>query len=155
MGECDYQIVDSTPGHIRDLSQNMRDNDRMEVCSIGFTEREIVRKSYDRAIWKKTVFVNGKLACMFGLGGHLLSDTGVPWLLTTREIERIPLAFVREAKREVRKMLGHFRRLENYVHADYAAAIRFLEILGFTVHPEVVEVGPNRAKFRKFTMERT
>ena len=154
MGECDYQIVDSTPGHIRDLSQNMRDNDRMEVCSVGFTERQMVRKSYDRAIWKKTAFVNGKLACMFGLGGGILSDVGIPWLLTTREMEKIPLAFIRHAKAEARGMLEYFPRLENYVYADYAAAIKFLQLIGFTVHPEVVDVGPNRAKFRKFTMER-
>ena len=73
----------------------------------------------------KTAFVDGDIAAMWGLGGTLLGDTGVPWILTAPAIEKVPLALVRESRKDIAEWLGFKRRLENLCAADYRAAIRF------------------------------
>lgn len=83
----------------------------------------------------------------------MLSDVGYPWLLTTPVIEKLPVSFIKEGRKQAMEMLHKRRRLEGHVAADYRQACRFLEALGFTLgEPE--EFGPLKAKFRKFTMER-
>ncbi len=135
------------------LARTLRDDDWIEVTSMGSTPVNAVRTSYRHAIFRRTAVVNGEIAAMWGLGGSMLGAIGYPWLLTAPAIEKAPLAFVREAKREVAMMLRHKSRLENHVLAQYTRACRFLEFLGFTLS-DPVPYGPNGALCRKFVMER-
>jgi hypothetical protein len=63
----------------------------------------------------------------------LLGVTDVPWLLTASAFEKVPVAAVREARREVARMLRLCPHLENHVASSYTKAYRFLRALGFTV----------------------
>jgi len=135
------------------LARNLREDDRIEVTAMGSTPITALRTSYRNAIFRRTAFVNGEIAAMWGLGGSMLGAVGYPWLLTAPPIEKAPVAFLRGARREVVLMLRHKSRLENHVLAKYTRACRFLEALGFTLSdPE--PYGLNGAMCRKFTMER-
>lgn len=78
-----------------------------------------------------------------------LSDLGMTWLLTTPEVEKMPLAFVREAKGEVAAMLALKPRLENFVAVNYASAIKLLKLLGFKLD-EPVPLGKSGELFSRF-----
>ena len=68
--------------------------------------------------------------------GTPFSEVGMPWLITTDEVYKInPLRFVKIYQAEVFRMLRIFDYLENYVDANYEAAIRLLSIVGFTIEP--------------------
>lgn len=144
-----YEIVPATIAHVYELSANLRDGDRNEIEAAGLDPRHCLRDTFKSAIIRKTALVDGKVAAMFGLGGDLLSDTGKPWLLTAPVIETIPVSFVREARKELAAMLAIRSHLQNWVAADYGRAIRFLEVLGFTVH-EAAPFGSKSALFRMF-----
>lgn len=90
---------------------------------------------------------------MWGMGGASISDEGLPWFMTAPEVERFPVAIVREARYAVAEMLDLRPYLWNCVLAEYAQAIRLLRLLGFTVDDEVT-VGAGGAGFRKFWMRR-
>lgn len=136
------------------LASSLRTNDRAEVEALGVDARQGIRRSFRDGVLRKTYFVDGEIAAMSGLCGPMLGDIGEPYLMTAPVAERVPIAFVRYARSAVAEMMQHKLRLEGYVAAEYSAACRLLEVLGFTVgKPE--QFGPRKSLFRKYFMMRT
>lgn len=159
-----YSIVPATITHVHQLAPRLRDGDRAEIEAAGLEPRRCLRGSFQAAIVRHTVFVfekdareradgDGEIAAMWGLGGVLLGDVGQPWLLTAPAIERVPLAFVKEARAQVAVMLALKPVLRNHVAADYAKAIGLLKMLGFRIAPPE-PFGPRGALFREFELRR-
>jgi len=148
-----YQIVPAQLNHVSMLADKLRRGDKLELTSVGMSPNRALFKAFRGSIIRRTAFVDGDIACMFGVGGSVLSGVGYPWLLTSEAIERVPFSFVREGRREVAKMQAMFPLLENYVLASYVQACGFLLILGFDLGPPV-EFGPKRALFRRFELRR-
>lgn len=138
-------------GDIYQLAARLREQDRMEITGLGLEPRAILRASFRASILRRSYFVDGELAAVSGLGGEMMADIGAPWLMTTNTIERVPVTFVKTARRQVAEMLRHRLRLENVVAASYGGACRLLEVLGFTLETPQ-PLGPNGALFRKFWM---
>ena len=146
-------VVPSKIGDVYRLCATMRERDRDEAIAAGADPRVAMRAQFKAGILRKTYFVDGVLVAMSGLCGTLLADTGFPYLVTAKGIERFPISFVKEARRAVDHMLMLRSHLEGYVLADYTGAVRLLEILGFQLgEPEPVK--PSGALFRKFSKER-
>ena len=78
---------------------------------------------------------------MWGLAGNMLSGRGQGWLLTAPPVERIPLSFVKEGKRELALALSMCRSIEGIVPVFYTRAHRFLEVLGFELSEPFVIKG--------------
>lgn len=148
----DYFVIDAIPSHTRLLALNLRADDAAELAALGASPARGVRRSYSRSVFRKTAFVDGHIAAMWGMGGPLLGDTGNPWLLTTPAVERAPFTMLREARAAVAEMLHVKPKLENRVDANYTRAIRFLEALGFEIE-EAKPFGPKHHPFRRFYKE--
>lgn len=139
------------PAEIADcytLARNLRSGDLAEVLALGLCPRTALRACYRGAVLRWTCVVDGEVAAMFGMGGNMLSDVGMPWLLTGHAVERLsPRLFFRIARWAVDEMLRHRSKLEGYVAADYVKACRLLEALHFTLEvPQLI----NGAPFRRF-----
>lgn len=140
-------------GDVYALARRLRVGDRAEIEAVGKEPRRVLRMSFRASLMRPQVaLVDGEIAAMWGLGGNILSDTGAPWLMTGIAAERVPVSFLRIARRELAAMLAIKPRLENFVAAEYGRAVRLLEVLGFSI--EAAEpVGPKRAPFRRFWIE--
>lgn len=145
-------IVTTAPSHIRKLKENLRPEDANEILRLGTTISKVLWYSYKNSVLSKTALIDGVVAACWGVGGIFLGKVGQPWLMTTPEIKRVsPLKFARVYQQEVIEMLRLFPKLENYVDAEYTAAVRLLEIIGFTINdPESIA----DAMYRKFWMAR-
>lgn len=145
-------IVDANSAHIRELRETIRDQDKHEIESYGFSCARGLWRSFRGGLMNKTALIDGRVAAIWGVGGTFMGETGQPWLMTSDEVRKIsPLKFARLYKKEVDKMLELFPRLENYVSESYHESIRMLSIVGFTIgEPERVGNG----MFRKFTLTR-
>jgi len=146
-------VVPATIAHAYALARCLREDDRMEVEAAGDSARTALRRCFRSSVMAKTAFVDGEIACMWGLAGTLLSDVGHPFLLTAPPVERAPLALIRIGKAEIRKMLWHRAHLYDYVAARYTRAIGLLKLFGFQVG-EPVPLGPKLLPFCKFEMMR-
>lgn len=144
-----YQIVPSTFAHVVALGDRLRTQDAEEIAAFGVTPRRALWKNIRNGSHCRTAFVDGDIAAMWGLAGVLLSDVGIPWLLTTPAVERVPRAFVYEARRELAEMRRLKPKLMNWVPASYKEACRLIEILGFTLDPPK-PFGPHNVPFRMF-----
>lgn len=138
--------------HVRELLQTMRDADRREIESYGFTCSHGLWRSYKNSLYKQTAFVEDKVAAIWGVSGVFMGEVGTPWLLTSGEVKKIsPLRFARIYQNEVDHMLTLFPKLVNYVASDYGEAIRLLDIIGFILH-EPQKYG--NGVFRRFEMNK-
>lgn len=124
-----YEIVEARYEHIKDLALNLRYNDIAEIHAAGMSTVKAIAGSFERSLYRRSVFVDNEIAAMWGAGGVL--TIGEAWLLTTPAIARIPFAFAREGRREVSHMLKLYSSLRLAVHCDYKAAIRLATLWGF------------------------
>jgi hypothetical protein len=148
-----FVIVTTEPKHIRELAENLRDQDRDEIAAFGMTPHKALWRSYRQAMMSRTALVDDEVAAMWGVSGCPFGKVGRIWLLTSPVSERVKSAFVREGKAEVSEMLAIYDELRGYVDARYHRAIRLLDVLGFGVGHEF-PFGPFGAPFRQFTIRR-
>jgi hypothetical protein len=146
-------VVPATISHAYALAKCLREDDRSEVEAAGDTARIALRRCFRGSVMAKTAFVDGEIACMWGLAGTMLSDVGHPFLLTGAPVERAPLALIKIGRQEVKKMLWHRAHLYDYVAARYVRAIGLLKLFGFSIG-EPVPFGPKLMPFCKFEMKR-
>lgn len=78
---------------------------------------------------------------------------GIPWLLATHEFDRYGIRVLRTARQALGVMQAAYGELENYVHADNARAVEFLEWLGFTLD-DPAPWGVKGESFRRFWWRR-
>lgn len=146
----DVTIIPTTDSHIRELSRNIRDDDKREIEAYGFSCAKGLWRSYKEGLGNRTALINGRVAACWGVGGIYMGAIGQPWLLTSYEVYKIsPLRFARIYQKEVKSMLQIFPYLVNYVLADYDEAIRLLSIIGFEI-AEPIKMG--NGLYRKFSM---
>lgn len=135
------------------IAAHMRAADAAEATVLGKDPRRALRTSFRSSLTPcKVALIDGKPAAIWGLGGDVISEQGAPWLVTTPAVERVPVSFLRIGRAELVLMLEVKPRLENYVAADYAKAVRFLQVLGFNLDAPV-PLGPKRALFQRFWIE--
>lgn len=148
-----YIIVESIPEHISEMSIRLRDGDLAEVEATGLEPRTLLWRSYRNSQFRRTVFVDDEIAAMAGLSGAMLSMRATPWLLTTKAVERLPVAFIKEGRRYVQEMLEIHPHLSGYVLSSYTKAIRLLHLLGFSLTAEF-PMGINGAPHRTFEIRK-
>ena len=150
------EVIECLPAHLTGLAAMLRPDDLAEVTATGLSARSALWRSYRASHIRRTFIVDGTLAAVGGCSGSLLSPVGCPWMLTSPMVERVPLSFVKEARREMDRMLEVHPVLANFVAARYTRAIRLLELLGFRIgdESEGMRVGPGAELFLKFEMVR-
>jgi hypothetical protein len=157
-GRHNYWIMPALPEHCGMLAKDLRALDLIEITGTGNNPKRALWRGYRNSVLCRTAFVDGRIGAMWGLcigfdtGVSALSDAGRPWLLTAPIIERVPIAFVKEARKAVKEMLKLKPRLENCVLSSYSGAIRLLELIGFTVDPDEIKV--TDVSFRRFHLTR-
>ena len=146
----EYKIVPAEFSHIAKLCGSLRYDDLAEITCFGLRPFAAVSRSYKRSYYRKSALVEGEIAAMWGLAGSLLG-TSEYWLLTGAAIERIPVSFVKECKKEIVTMLSFSPKIEGVVTASYSRAVRLLEILDFSLSPPFDVSG---VAVRRFWIER-
>lgn len=119
----------------------MRAIDALECGAKGRTPKAALRRSLRGSTWACTAMLDGVPHAMFGVVGiSLIEDRGRPWFLGSDEVYNHGRAMLLIGLEVLDKMHGSFRRLENVVSADNAAALRLLRRWGFTIEREVTMV---------------
>lgn len=132
----DPQIVAADFAHVDAIARDMRDADAREVfAATGWEPGYALEKSLHLSSgWAVTVMDDEGPAAMGGL--VLDGRNGCPWLLGT---PRLTLGrrrwFMKMSRFFFEKACHDADYLENHVDARYAASVRWLRWLGFTIEP--------------------
>lgn len=149
-------IREARAEHLPALAQGLRLADADELwAASGMQPLDALRFGLHVSTHAWVWMVDGAPACLFGVTApSLISDCGLPWLMTTSAIERQPVEFLRGSRRVIAHMLTLYPRLEGYVDARYRVSIRWLRWLGVTLH-DAEPLGPQRMPFHRFDLERS
>lgn len=142
-------------------SVEMRDVDRIAVsmapvdvleCKVGghSPAQALFKAKHESALcW--TGEIDGWPEAMFGVvPSTILGGKGYPWFLGSRKARRAQKLFLVEAPKYLARIELIFPKLEGYVHLDNAAAIRWLQRLGFVLDlPSVKISGEPMLRFSK------
>lgn len=148
-------VVAAESRHAIEMAASLRAADYNEIVAAAGIEdaEEALLQCLDVSLVSKAWIVGGRVACLYGLAGNMVSDVGRPWLLSTDLVREHRLQFLRGSRRELRWMLSVYPVLENYVDCRYVAAIRWLRWLGFRLD-EPISAGPQGMLFQRFELRR-
>lgn len=130
------EVVPATHDHAFRLWSNLR-GDQIENVS-GMTPLDL-RAQMDKSVVSFCGLLDDEPVIIWGvLMPGLLGNEGVIWALTSNEIDKCPLVFVRRSKIELEKLRWLFKELTGFVAAEYERSARWLAWLGFDVGPSFV-----------------
>lgn len=148
------RIVPCTLKHLRELAANLRPGDCGELLATGKKVRHVLHDIWIQTDAPRCALVDSDVAACWGLTNSLLDTEGMPWLFTTAAVEKVPMRFVKQARHEIGLMLRTQHSLVSAVASDYTRAIRFFQLLGFSVSDFEHKVGPEEKLFREIRMGR-
>ena len=126
-----YEIVDCKPIHLSMVANRLRPEDRDEILATGSEPRHLLYSYFRNSAHRWAAFVDGDIALVGGCFGPLVSQEGAAWLYTTPAIERVPIAFAKEARRWLRQVLEEKTIITTTCIATYERSLRFWTMLGF------------------------
>lgn len=120
-----------------DLSElvvmKLREPDANECrASMGMEPNLVLLHAIHTSSWAKKVLLNDKIVAVFGVCKEG-EKIGIPWWLSTDDVENYPVEVIRQCHVWVKKMQEEFPILLNLVGAENECTIRLLRLLGFTV----------------------
>jgi hypothetical protein len=147
-------VVPARLTHVGPIANRMREIDRKECAIFDHSPRQALRQGLMTSLIAWTVLIDGQPEAMMGASTiSLLDGRGRPWLLMTDVAVKHQVALVRLGRIYTAAMHRHYTQLENWVHVDNAAAIRWLSRLGFAVGGvEVIRGNPMRPFTRCATL---
>lgn len=153
------RLVRATEAHVADLAPRLRAEDEAETFrECGLTGPHALRISFERST-RTWALVADRTICIAGITpfmvseGRLLEHIGQPWCMTSPDVELYPIAYVKASRIVVQEMLTLFPRLMTLVDAQYAQALRWAGVVGFTVDPDSVAAGIHGEPFRFIELE--
>lgn len=144
-------VANTRPEHIRALGVNLRERDIVAASKFKIPPHRALWRVYKSSLISKTVFVDGKVAAIFGLGGTFLGRNGSPWFVASPLVEDYPMKLAFRYRSELKNMLKYFPVLEDWVDVQDKKTIRLLEILGFKFEEEKMM---NDVIFKKAVLEK-
>ena len=112
----------------------MTAEDRAEVEAAGFSPLTAILTSLRLSLFSQTWLVDDEPACMFGFATpSMLGPLAQPWMLGTMLVRRHKIAFLRNYRAQIGRMLDAFPVLETVVDARHAVCLKWLAYTGFEI----------------------
>ena len=129
------EIREATIEDARYIGANLRQGDYAEFIAYGenVSPAILVIESYQHSNFVRVATLDGIPAIMYGVADAEDDNSGLIWMVSTDDILKVSLEFIRSCTDEVVAMQSHYQRLCNFIHKDNALSKRWLKWLGFTI----------------------
>jgi hypothetical protein len=134
--------------------RNIREADKRELEDVsGLNYKDTLKEIYLISENAWTGLVDDEVVAIFGVQMvSYLTGRGVPWLISTKGVEKYSITFLRHSKPVLKKITGHCRQLVNFVDDRNKLAKLWLQWLGFVLD-DPIPYGAKSLPFRPFKME--
>lgn len=150
-----WAIVQATEDHARWIAPRMTAEDCAEVEAAGLEPLKAILTSHRLSLWSQTWLVDDEPACMFGFATpSMLGPLAQPWMLGTNLVRRHKIAFLRNYRVQIGRMLDVFPVLETVVDARHAVCLRWLKYSGFEIL-ETADYAGRGVPFTRVRLERS
>ena len=136
MAEPELEFVKATREHAELLAPVMRKEDAAEIKASGdYAPFEGIMASIDASDEAWAAFMGDEIACIFGVVQHPKDPAvGIPWLLTSNNIEKYPKKFFIASKYWLLRFQRQYPKLVQMVDARYSRALKWANRCGFAIH---------------------
>lgn len=125
------QIVEAKPYHLGRILRRLRDEHRAGLIATGVNAHRELRDMFAASSFRYAWLVDGQLAAVGGVTGSMLSSAGQVWLAVAEDATRFPLAMVKEARRQLARILASKTELTTTILCGDKTSRRFAAFLGF------------------------
>lgn len=148
-----YEIRNATEEDAVFLSSRLRSADIDEIKAIGeYTPLEALLTSFKNSAEPKAALIDDTVVAMFGVAApSLVSEHGVPWLLSSENTIRRVKPFLKISRDYISGIKKKYTYLSNFVDTRNTDSIKWLRRLGFNILP-AQKYGASGFMFHKFTM---
>lgn len=115
------------------MARHPRIEEHTECKAVGVAPRHMIFALWRCSCYSRSAFLDGEPIAVWGDAAPILSREAHAWLFTAPAIERVPMTFFRQAKREIATMLEARERLRTSVVAASERSLRFWRMLGATI----------------------
>lgn len=127
-----WAIVQATEDHARWIAPRMTAEDRAEVTAAGLEPLTAILTSHRLSLWSQTWLVDDEPGCMYGFATpSMIGPMAQPWMLGTNLVRRHKMAFLRNYRAQIDRMLEAFPVLETVVDARHEICLKWLRWSGF------------------------
>lgn len=150
MSKLEAEIRPPSVDEIEYIIENLRDQDRKEIAaSHGKHAYRMLRDTVSDPETRVGI-ANGDPICLFGVTPKsVIGGGGTPWMVSTEDIKRHKVVFLRHSSAWVRSMRQKYGHLSNYVDDRNTVSKRWLRWLGFEFE-EPAPYGVSQLPFRRF-----
>lgn len=152
----DLIVRNATIEDVQYMKDHLQEVDINEIWAVNHSwPEDALIRSFNNSVFCMTYVYKGVPVVMFGVGaGTLISSLGVVWMLSTDDIRKISVSFLKTCRKFVDMMLEIYPTLVNYVHADNKISLNWLRRLGARIE-DASAWGADNELFHRFTLERT
>lgn len=122
------EVVESDLTNIIPL---LRDHDRRTAERLGVDPLLVLRYTFDRGSPMQIALVDDRPLAMWGIEWKTMLSVASLWMITTDEVQKNPVSFLRESRRVVKLWAETYGTLEGMVDSDFDTSVRWLRWLGF------------------------
>lgn len=125
------EIVNAKRYHCGHMARLMRVEHHAALLRMQVPIHREIRRTFDLSFYRRSAFLDGDLAAMWGLEGSMLSSAARVWLVLSQHVLKHPTLILRHAAREIERMAATRSELVTTVIPDDDAAHRLVAFLGF------------------------
>lgn len=145
----DLRLVPATAEHAKAIAPLLRAADLDEIrIMFGPDPAEMLAHGVE---WSSEAYAALEDGVPFAIGGivprDMIGGRASPWMLGTPGVGRNPRWFLRMSRERLAAAMETYWILENFCDARYAASIRWLRWLGFTLGEPVLHGGHRLVPF--------
>ena len=142
-----HTIRVTTPAHIDELKENLREMDKVEVACFKSTPEEALTNAFANDDVTLTVMTKDEeVMAIFGAGEN--PDAYI-WMLGSPAVAKYSKDFLKHCRKWVWSLTEVYGTVSNYIHAENFICLKWLEWCGATLSdPFNIDKEP----FRKFTI---
>jgi hypothetical protein len=122
--------------HCGAILRSLRVEHQVGLARVQPDSHRELRKVFDASVFRKALFLDGRLAGIGGVTGTLACDMGYVWLALSQEATRHPVAVLRVIRQELDRMMLSRTELATTIIIGDDAAKRLAIFLGFHVDDE-------------------
>lgn len=130
-------IVPAHTDHLFWLANHMSEDDRTECAAMGLGPFRALELGLQHSVatWTALKVPEHRPLCMFGCAplGGVLSGVGTPWFLSTPELRKYAIRFLKDCDTYLSRMFDIFPTLIEYVDARHKRGLKWVRWLGFAV----------------------
>lgn len=140
-----FEVIPGKPYHCGAMIRRLRAEHRAAVATLGLSPHHSLRSNFDISLFTRAWLIDGELAGLGGVTGSEISSTGYVWLALSEKATKFPIEIVKEARRQLARIMVTKRDLVTLIIPEDKTSLRFATWLGFeTVDPTPIPCGTGR-----------